>query len=39
MKKEYLQPQISVNEFNIQEVILGSAMVDDDFNDNYNILG
>ena len=39
MKKDYFQPQVSVEEFNIQEVILGSGMADDDFGDGYNVIG
>lgn len=36
MKKDYLYPQINFKEFCGQEVVLGSTMVDDDFNDGYN---
>lgn len=38
MKKKYLYPQINISCSNLQEVILASGMVDDDFNDGYNVV-
>ena len=38
MKKDYLQPKINVEVFSVQEVILGSVIVEDDFSDGYNVL-
>lgn len=38
MKKEYLIPEIEIS-FCTQDVVLGSGMANDDFDDGYNIVG